>query len=623
MREFTNAHPFVQQSLRARPPSGCCGGLTPEALITGYTVESMHFQSISKVRKMENKRMTIMGTRHVVAAGHYLAAHAAFEILEAGGNAIDAGVAAGLAIGVLQTEKVNIGGVAPQIIYTARDRKVRSIDGLGVWPRAVTPDYFLKKHGGKIPPGVERCVVPAAPDAWITALSHFGTMSFGEVASAAIRFASEGFPMYPLMADFIADNTDYYGRWPSSKKVFMPGGKPPVPGKVFVQADLGRTLKYMADEERRGKRKGRKAGLQAARDAFYKGDIARDVTKWITQQGGLMRYEDFAGFKVNFEPTVKSRFGNIELHACGPWSQGPALPMALNILKGYDLKAMGHNTPQYIHVVTEALKLAFADRHQHFGDPKFVKVPIAGLLSEKYAAWRRTLIRGDRAWPEMPPAGDPKSLTALQNICMPAPQPDEAPGPGDTSYLCVIDRHGNAFSATPSDGSDKTPLIPGVGILCSGRGTQSWADPTHPSSVAPGKRPRLTPNPALALKNGRAYMPFGTPGGDVQIQAMIQVFLNINVFGMGIQDAVEAPRFANYSYPGSFEPHPYFPGRLYLESRIPRETGDALAAMGHRLYWWDDMTWLAGSVCTIVSDHANGVLHGGADPRRPAYVLGW
>ena len=572
---------------------------------------------------MTSKRMTIMGTRHVVAAGHYLAAHAAFEILEAGGNAIDAGVAAGLAIGVLQTEKVNIGGVAPQIIFTAKDRKVHSIDGLGVWPRAITPDYFLKKHGGKIPPGVERCVVPAAPDAWITALSKFGTMSFGDVASAAIRFASEGFPMYPLMSQFIADNPESYTRWPSSKRVFMPGGKPPVPGKVFVQADLGRTLQYMVDQERRAKRKGRKAGLQAARDAFYKGDIAHAVTKWIKQQGGLMRYEDFSEFSVNSEPTVKSRFGDVEVHACGPWSQGAALPMALNILKGYDLKALGHNTPQYIHVVTEALKLVFSDRHHYFGDPKFVKIPLQGLLSEKYADWRRSLISDDRAWPEMPPAGDPKSLATIANRCMPEPQSDEAPGPGDTSYVCVIDRHGNAFSATPSDGSDKTPIIPGVGILCSGRGTQSWADPSHPSSVAPGKRPRLTPNPALALKNGKAYMPFGSPGGDVQIQAMIQVFLNVNVFGMSVQDAVEAPRFANYSYPGSFEPHPYFPGRLYLESRIPRETGDALAAMGHKLYWWDDMTWLAGAVCTIVNDHQRGVLHGGADPRRPAYVLGW
>ena len=573
---------------------------------------------------MASSRMTIMGTRHVISAGHYLAAHAGFQVLEAGGNAIDAGVAAGLAIGVLQTDKVNIGGVAPQIIYTAKNRKVHCIDGLGVWPQAVTPDYFMKKHGGKIPPGVERCVVPAAPDAWITALANFGTMNFGEVAAAAIHFAHNGFPMYPLMSQFIADNRESYARWPSSRKVFLPKGNAPQPGEVFVQSDLGRTLQYMADEEKKvARRKGRKAGLKAARDAFYKGDIAAHVAKFIEKEGGLMRYGDFAAFKVRFEPTVHTRFEGIDLHACGPWSQGPVLPMVLNMLKGYDLRKMGHNSAAYIHVVTEALKLAFADRHHHFGDPNFVKVPIAGLMSDKYAAYQRSRISIEQAWPEMPAAGDPKTLAEIPNRWMPVPQADEAPGPGDTSYVCVIDRHGNAFSATPSDGSDKTPIIPGVGILCSGRGTQSWADPTHPCSVAPGKRPRLTPSPALAFRNGRVHMPFGTPGGDVQPQAMLQVFLNINVFGMSPQDAIEAPRFATYSYPGSFEPHAYFPGRLYLESRIDKTVADALAGCGHKVYWWDDMTWLAGAVCTIVNDHKNGVLHGGADPRRPAYVLGW
>lgn len=573
---------------------------------------------------MTSSRMTIMGTRHVISAGHYLAAHAGFQILEAGGNAIDAGVAAGLAIGVLQTDKVNLGGVAPQIIYSAKNKKVHCIDGLGVWPQAATPDYFMKKHGGKIPPGVERCVVPAAPDAWITALANFGTMSFGDLAAAAIRFARDGFPMYPLMSQFISDNRASYARWPASSKVFLPGGKVPQPGEVFVQADLGRTLQYMADEEKSAaRRKGRKAGLKAARDAFYKGDVAAQVAKFIEKEGGLIRYEDFAAFKVKFEPTVRTRFEGIELHACGPWSQGPVLPMVLNILKSYDLKAMGHNSPDYIHVVAEALKLVFADRHHHFGDPDFVKVPIAGLMSGKYAAYRCSQISMEKAWPEMPPAGDPRTYSPLQHRCVPAPQSDEAPGPGDTSYVCVIDRHGNAFSATPSDGSDKTPIIPGVGILCSGRGTQSWADPAHPSSVAPGKRPRLTPSPALAFKNGRVHMPFGTPGGDVQPQAMLQVFLNINVFGMAPQDAIEAPRFSTYSYPGSFEPHAYYPGRLYLESRIDAATSDELARRGHKVYSWPDYTWLAGAVCTIVNDHKNGVLHGGADPRRPAYVLGW
>ncbi len=568
-------------------------------------------------------RPTIMGTKHVIAAGHYLAAHAGFEILEAGGNAVDAGVAAGIAVGVLQTDKVNFGGVAPLIVYLAKQRAIHCIDGLGVWPRAVTPDFFMRHHGGKIPAGVLRSVVPAAPDAWITALARFGTMTFGEVAAAAIRFAREGFPMYPLMSEFIKDNHASYARWPSSRKVFLPKGRAPEPGEVFVQAELGRTLQYLADVEKANRRKGRSAALRAARDAFYKGDVAAAIVKFHRQAGGLMRMEDFAEFGIRFEPTVKAKFSGIEVHACGPWSQGPVLPMALNILKGYDLLAMGHNSPAYIHVVTEALKLACADRHQHFGDPDFVKVPLRGLMSDGYAAHRRGMIRPDRAWPGMPPAGDPATLLNLPHRWMTRPQPDEAPGPGDTTYVCCIDRHGNAFSATPSDGSNNSPLVPGVGILCSGRGTQSWADPTHPSSVAPGKRPRLTPSPALAFRNGKVLMPLGTPGGDVQPQAMLQVFLNVNVFGMDAQSAIEAPRFANYSYPGSFEPHDYFPGRLYLEARIAKATGEELARLGHKVYWWDEWTWLAGAPCTIVVDHKTGVLHGGADPRRPAYVLGW
>ena len=570
-----------------------------------------------------SNRPTIMGTRHVIAAGHYLAAHAGFEILEAGGNAIDAGVAAGIAVGVLQTDKVNFGGVAPMIIYVAKTREIHCIDGLGVWPQAITPDYFRKNHNGKIPPGVLRSVVPAAPDAWITALERFGTMSFAEVAAAAIRFARDGFPMYPLMSQFIADNQSSYEMWPSNKRIFLPKGRPPQAGELFVQTELANTLQYLADVEKANRRKGRRAALRAARDAFYKGDIAATIVKYHQKNGGFMRMEDFTDYSIKFEPTVKARFMGIDLHACGPWSQGPVLPMALNILKGYDLKAMGHNSPQYIHVITEALKLAFADRHHHFGDPDFVKVPIKGLMSEKYADHRRGLIRDHRAWPEMPPPGDPAAMKELEPRWIPQPQSDEAPGPGDTTYMCCVDRHGNAFSATPSDGSNKTVIIPGVGIQCSGRGTQSWSDPTHPSSVAPGKRPRLTPSPALAFRNGKVHMPLGTPGGDVQPQAMLQVFLNVNVFGMDAQTAIEAPRVANYSYPGSFEPHDYFPGRLYLESRIPKATGDALAKLGHKVFWWDDWTWLAGAPCTIVVDHKTGVRHGGADPRRPAYALGW
>lgn len=570
-----------------------------------------------------SNRPTIMGTRHVIAAGHYLAAHAGFQVLEAGGNAVDAGVAAGIAMGVLQTDKVNFGGVAPLIVYLAKKKEIHCIDGLGVWPKLITPDFFQKHHGGKIPATVLRSVVPAAPDSWITALSKWGTMTFGEVASAAIRFARDGFPMYPLMSEFIHGHIDSYKRYPASAKVFLPKGRPPEPGELFVQADLGRTLQYLADVEKANKRKGRTAALKAARDAFYKGDVAAAIVRHHQREGGLMRMEDFAEFSIKLEPTVKAKFNGIEVHACGPWSQGPVVPMALNILKNDNLKALGHNSPEYIHLVTEALKLAFADRHQHFADPNFVKVPIKGLMSDKYAAHRRSKIDAHRATPGMPNAGDPATLEDLPHRWMTPAEGDEAPGPGDTTYTCCIDRHGNAFSATPSDGSNNSPIIPGVGILCSGRGTQSWSDPTHPCSVAPGKRPRLTPNPALAFKNGKVLMPFGTPGGDVQPQSMLQVFLNVNVFGMSAQDAIEAPRFANYSFPGSFEPHKYYPGRLYLEGRIPAAAGDTLKALGHKVYWWDDYTWLAGAPCTIVVDHKTGILHGGADPRRPAYVLGW
>lgn len=565
-------------------------------------------------------RPTITGTRHMVAAGHHAAAHAGFAILEAGGNAIDAGVAAGIAVGVLQTDRVNFAGVAPIMIYLAGRREVVNIDGLGTWPRAVTPDYFMKRHGGKMPPGILRTVMPAAPDAWITALEKYGTMSFGEVAAAATRFARDGFAMHGFMADYIRDHEESYRRWPSSAEVFLPGGKPPAVGDLFVQRDLGRTLQYMADQEKARAGKGRAAGLHAARDAFYRGDIAAMIVKFHNENGGLVTAEDLANYHVRFESPVKTRFAGLDLYACGPWCQGPVLPEALNIVSGLDLKSLGHNSAQYIHAVTEALKLAFADRHRYIGDPQFVKVPIDTLISAEYAAKRRGMIRRDQAWPEMPPAGEAGGAGAQK---LPKAALGEPAPLADTSYVCAIDRDGNAFSATPSDGSSATPVIPGTGLCPSSRGSQSWCDPNLPASVAPGKRPRLTPAPAMVLKDGKAHMPFGTPGNDIQPQAMLQVFLNINVFGMDPQAAIEAPRFVTYSYPASSEPHDYHPGRLNLEVRIDKATGEALARLGHQVAWWPELAWQAGAVCAIRVNPQTGILEGAADPRRPAYALGW
>src|SRR5262245_26976228 len=572
---------------------------------------------------MQAHRPTIMGTRYMIVACHYLAAEAGLQILNAGGNAIDAGVAAGIALSVVQPEYVNFAGVAPIMVYSAADDRIVTVPGLGTWPRAIEAAYMQRNHAGKIPAGVLRTVVPAAPDAWITALARWGTLSFGEVAAAAIGFAREGFPVYPLMSQIITEHEAEYRRFPSSIPIYLPQGRPPRVGEIFVQKDLAATMQYMVDEEAAvACKRGREAGLEAARAAFYTGDIAQKIVKFQQENGGFLAAEDLAGYRSGFASPVETSFGNIRIYGCGPWCQGPSLLQALNLLDAAEMRKLGHNAPQYLHRIVEAVKLAFADREAFFGDPHMVDVPIDALLSGDYARQRCQMIRPDRAWPEMPPAGDPRGLGYRRQSGAPVPEPAWQAPELDTSYVCVVDRQGNIFSATPSDGSYNAPVVPGLGIIPSPRGSQSWADPRHPSGVAPGKRPRLTPNPAIAIEPGKMAMPFGTPGGDVQTQAMLQGFLNVHVFGMDAQEAVEAPRTASYSFPSSFEPHAYHPGRLNLEGRIDRLTGEALADLGHKVEWWPEWTWLAGAVCMIIADQESGVLKGGADPRRPSYALG-
>ena len=567
-------------------------------------------------------RPTIAVTRHAIAAGHYLAATAGFAILEAGGNAIDAGCAAGIALGVLQSVLVDVAGVAPIMIYLAEKREVVTIAGLGAWPRALDPELFMREHGGKIPKGVLRTVVPAAPDAWITALKRWGTMSFGAVAAAAIRLAHDGFPMYPLMeASLKRHEADHRG-WPSSAAIFLPNGRVPEAGDIFRQTDLAASLQYMADEERAAAGRGREAGLDAAHDAFYRGDIAKKIVAFMKEQGGLLSAEDLAGYHSPVGPPERRRFGDLEVFTCGAWCQGPVLLQTLALLEGTDLAGLGHNSADYVHRLTEALKLAFADREAYYGDPALVEVPLASLISAEYAAERRKLIRPDRAWPEMPPPGDLGRQAGRGFGDFPRPSGDPNPEP-DTSYVCVADRWGNLFSATPSDGSYGSPVVPGTGLIPSNRGSQSRPDPRHPAGVGPGKRPRLTPNPALAIKGGDHFMPFGTPGGDVQSQAMLQVLLNRFVFGQEVQSAIESPRFASYSYPSSFAPYDYYPGRLAIEARIPEAVIAELQRRGHEIQRWPDWTWTAGAVCAIDVDKKRGVIEAGADPRRAAYALGW
>ncbi len=570
---------------------------------------------------MESYRPTIAARHWVIGSGHYLATMAGARMLERGGNAVDAGVAAGICLGVVKPDIVNVAGVAPILLWLEREQRIVNIAGLGGWPKRASLDELLARHGGVLPDGVLRTVVPAAPDAWLTALLRHGTKSFAEVVEPAITLARDGFPVQPSLADSLAAQEARYRRWPMNAAIYLPGGQPPRTGETLVQSDLAGTLQRMADAEVAARGKGREAGIQAARDEFYCGETARRIADYHAVSGGWLTREDLAEFQVPTEEPVWVTHRGLEVVACGPWSQGPVLLQALNLLEGVDLLGMGHNSPDYVHNLTEALKLACADREACYGDPNFVKVPIEVLLSKTYAEERRTLIDPVKAWPEMPPPGvGPNAVRP--RLRRGGGEPGARSG-SDTSYVCVIDAEGNAFSATPSDVSYDTPIIPGTGLAVSSRGSQSWLDPAHPSCLAPGKRPRLTPNPALVFRDGKFVMAFGTPGGDVQVQAMLQVFLNLEVFGMRPQQAVEAPRFATYSFPDSFYPHEYHPGLLALEALFPEATREALARRGHKVQVWRDWEPKAGSPCLARRDPASGLLEAAADPRRESYALGW
>ena len=564
----------------------------------------------------------INGTRYMVSAGHFLATQAGFDILEAGGNAVDAGVAAGMALGVVHSDMVQFAGVAPIMIYMAEQDEVVTISGLGWWPKSANIDRFVKEFDGTVPIGLLRTVVPSAPDAWITALRKYGTMSFGDVAAASIRYARDGFSMHHVMRDYIVAHDDTYRKWDANAAIYLPGGRPPHVGENFVQTDLAGSIQYMVDEEAAAASRDRDAGLQAAHDAFYRGDLARIMVDYHRDNDGWLTEEDLSSYASAIEPPVRTTFMGTDIYTCGAWCQGPVLQQMISILKGYDLAELGQNSPAYIHLVAEAMKLSFADRERYYGDPRFVDVPLDALLSEAYAEERRGLIQHDRAWSELPPAGKIGSqYGAIPVAAMTAT--GSPPAPADTSYCCVIDSDGNVFSATPSDVSWESQIIPGTGFCPSSRGSQSWAVPGHASAVAPGKRPRLTPNPAMALRKGKLAMPFGTPGGDNQTQSMLQILVNHLVFNMGIQDSIEAPRFMTHSQPDSFEPHKAYPGKLTVEGRIDEKTTDALSALGHDVERLADMTYKTAGVCAITKDLETGVLEGGADPRRMSRAMGW
>ncbi|OLF12108.1 hypothetical protein BLA60_08805 [Actinophytocola xinjiangensis] len=570
-------------------------------------------------------RPVIMGSRYMVSTGHYLASLAATRILDAGGNAVDAGVAAGLCLNVVQPDLTNIGGVAPICLYQADTGRVATISGLGHWPAGTDLDYFTRT--GHIPVGLPRSVVPAAMGAWLTALERFGTMSLRAVAAPAVELAAEGFPVHAVMHDTMSEPKAVANlrRWPGNASVFLDAHGDPLPvGARCVQTDLAATLTRLGDADATGTT--REAGIAAARDRFYRGDIAAELVRFSREGGGWLSEQDLAGFEPEVEDALSVDYRGARVYGCGPWCQGPVVLQTLGILAGYDLAALPLGGTDYYHVILEALKAAFADRDRYYGDPRFVPVPVEGLLSPEYAATRRAGIDLGAASPGMPAPGDAWAFNGT-----PEPEPSQwrfptpAGGPSqpDTSYLCVVDSAGNAFSATPSDGVTGTPIVPGLGFIISSRGVQSWIDQRHPASIRPGKRPRLTPNPGLVVKPGEFVMPYGTPGADVQPQAMVQFLVAHLDHGLDPQAAVEVPRAATYSYPGTHDPHPYHAGLVRLEGRAGREVAAGLVAKGHRVESWPELTGVAGSVGAIRAEVDGRGYFGAADPRRVAYALGW
>ncbi len=560
--------------------------------------------------------------RFQVATGHALATATGVEILEAGGNAIDAGVGAGLALSILHSDEIQVSGTAPMMLYLARTREVRTIAGVGRWPARASVEYFEKHHGGRIPLGVCRQIVPGTPGAWILALARYGTWSFSDVCRSAIELAADGFRVGKKMQSRIRTFSKNFRLWPLNASLYLPGGQPLAEGEWFVQTDLSRALQYMADEERSAvaRQGSRAAGLRAVWRSFYTGDIARAFVDYHRENGGLLTREDMARFRAREEGPVRFRFRGYDIHTCGPWSQAPVILQTLSMLSNDDLGGLQHNGAAYVHLVVEAMKLAYADRERFYGDPDFVRVPLDILLGAEYSRRRRGRIDARVALDGLPP---PEPFPGHGEFDYRSPGRENDPEVfADTSYLCVVDERGNVFSATPSDPTDEAPIVPGTGMSPSPRGGQAFVSRGHPNAVEPGKRPRVTPSLALAVKPGGEILALGGPGADNSPQAMLQVLLNYLVFGFGLQEATEKSRFVTSSFPSSWDPHPNYPDRLHLEKGIGEKTRDALEGLGHRASLKPARWSHGGAVWAIVRDLRSGRMTSGVDPREEATADG-
>jgi len=559
-------------------------------------------------------RPVVSGMHGVVAAGHPLVSMAGMRMLLAGGNAFDAAAAAGFAAAVVEpTASYTLCGECVAMVHDARRRESLALSGQGTAPARATIDVFRRRGLDRIPtgPGADAHLsftVPGAVDAYLTLLETYGTKSLSEALIPALQYAERGFPMYEYMHRMLAipETRAQFALYPpGGDAVFYPGGRAPGVGELFVQPALAGTLRRLVDADAKGGGD-RAAGIAAARECFYRGDVAALIGAFSETCGGLLRAGDLAGYRARLEPPLSTTFAGREILGQAAWTQGPVLMQALGMLATLDVRAMGHNSARYIHTVAESLKLAFADRERYYGDVP--TVPLAELLSPAYLAGRAKLIAPDRARAAAPPAG--RLVGAATSV------PEAADG---TTHIAIIDAQGNMIALTPSGGVfRKSAFAPELGCTLSTRSEMFVLEDGHPNALAPGKRPRTTLVSYLIRENGAPVMTVGCPGGDDQAQANLQIVLNLVAFGMNPQQAVEAPRFATQTLVNSFYPRVEKPGQLNVESGIPETTRAELRALGHTVTEIG-----ACGIGAIVTrrDPDSGVLSAGADPRRPTYAL--
>lgn len=589
-------------------------------------------------------RPELAGTFGMVGSTHWLASQAGMAVLESGGNAFDAAAAAGFVCQVVEPHLNGPAGEVPVVGWDARGQEPFVICGQGTAPAAATLEAFLDLGLQLVPgTGLLPACVPGAFDGWLTLLERYGTKPLAEVLGYAIGYAANGFPILPRVTSTVQTVADLFTEhWPSSAQTWLPQGQAPKPGALYTNPDLAATYRRILEAAEAAGRD-REAQIEAARAAFYRGFVAETIAKFCESarvmdvsgepHGGLLRYDDLAGWRASVEKPVSLDYGDHTVLKAGPWTQGPVLLQQLALLRGFDLDSLDPSGPELVHLVTECAKLAFADREAWYGDPRFVDVPLETLLSPSYNDERRALV-GDRADTGDLRPGSPDGRTPRLPR-LPSPDDDipvsgsvgeptvRATGEtrGDTCHVDVVDRWGNVCSATPSGGwLQSSPVVPGLGFPLGTRGQMFWLEEGLPGSIAPGKRPRTTLTPSLALRDGRPWMAFGTPGGDQQDQWSLLLFLRVVHGGLNLQEAIDAPAWHTSHFPSSFYPRERHPGRLHVESRIGEQTLSALRGRGHEVAV--EEPWSLGRLSAVTREE-DGLLRAGANARgMQGYAVG-